>query len=213
MVTRSQHQWVPTAEELSTMPWWRRRAFPVWGTPRRRLGAVLVMVGGAAIAIASFLPWLGNGHDLTGWDVYTRRSAAGANPFLFRPDDWTDVSSYFFTGLTTMVVGVLLVVTAAVLLIAQGKPPPSTSIVWLALTLPAGLVVVAGLLVPLVNLLSAAVGPGYALVSVQYGLWVALAGAGVVIIGWVLESSGKSRRAQKRWEQEILAGAPGSTVE
>ena len=195
------------------MPAWRRRAFPSWGTPRRRAGAVLMMVGGGAIAVASFLPWLGDAHALTGWDVYTRRSAAGANPFVIRPDDWTDVSSYFFTGLTTLVIGVLLVLTAAVLLVAQTKAPPSTSIGWLALTLPAGLVAVAGLLVPLVNLLRAAAGPGIDLLSVRYGLWVALVGAGMVYLGWVLTSWGKGRRAQKRWEDEILAGTPESTVE
>ena len=213
MVTRTQQRWVPTPAELSTMPSWRRRAFPVWGTPRRRAGDVLAMLGGATIAVASFLPWLGDGRDLTGWDVYTRRSAAGANPFVIRPDDWTDVSAYFFTGLTTLVVGVLLVLTAAALLVAQTKAPPVRAIVWGALTLPAGLVVVAGLVVPVVNLVHAAAGPGSDLVSIRYGLWVGLAGAAAVLLGWVLGSAGQGRRAQKRWEDDILAGAPGSTVE
>lgn len=192
------------------MSGWQRRQIAFWGTLRARLGAVVGMVGGTAVAVATFMPWLVDGRTLTGWDLSTRARDAGHNPWFIIPGDtpWWSFTEFLYTGLTTLVLGALMLLGALVLLVAHAGRPPTRLIVRTALVGPAALGGVVALVVTSINLFEVWWGPRFPHLSVGVGLWVAFTGAVVGTLGVGLSTSGKGRRAQQRWERENNPSQP-----
>ena len=107
-----------------------------------------------------------------------------------------------------MLLGALMLLGATVLLVAHARRPPTRLAVRAAVVGPAALAGVLALLVTTVNLSQVWFGPRSSHASVGVGLWVAFVGALVGTLGVGLSTSGKGRRAQRRWERENVPPLP-----
>ena len=98
---------VPVAEVAGKESAARRRGL-------RLRGAVLMLAGGLTLVVATFLNWLHDGTVVTGWELYDVQSRAGENLWVI--GDMFSPGTLLFTGLTTLVGGIVVIVLALVAL-------------------------------------------------------------------------------------------------
>lgn len=203
----------PTAEGLSTTPRWQRRRLAVRGPRRSRLGPAAGMIGGALVAIGTFLPWLEfNGRVRSGWEIYDLYSAVGT-PAVISPMFGGGEYDIFFTGLVTLPLGILSALLMAAMLIANTKSPPTKVKARAVLVVSATLMFATALVITAVNIRTARLGTlGFEQSPVHYGLWVMFVGGWAGTIGVAVSIRGKRQRAQKRAERETVATAPEPLV-
>jgi hypothetical protein len=198
-----------TAERQAVMPRRERREPARRGLRRSLLGAAFGIIGGAMITIATFLPWLEfNGDIRSGWDIFNISRTLGTNPAVISPMFGAGVSDIFFTGIVTLALGVLSVLLMAAFLIASRKPPSEKATARLVLVASATLAIAAALVITVVNLRTARLGPqesGQA--AVHYGLWVAFLGGWAGTLGMTASISGKGWRPEPRQDQEPVTAA------
>jgi len=152
----------------------------------RIVSAIIGLVGGALVVGGTFLDWLSYGPmSFTGWDLYDARSEASANVFAINEmfSGW----SPFFTGLTTLICGVVLIVVALLVLVLPGSRTPGSKEVnvglGIVLTLITVLAVAPCLWNPfewVMNGRDKSFGVG---IEAGVGLWLVLAGAIAALLG------------------------------
>jgi hypothetical protein len=196
------------------MPLRQRREPARRGLRRSLLGAAFGIVGGALIAIATFLPWLEfNGGTRSGWDIFNISRTLGTNPAVISPMFGGGAFDVFFTGIVTLALGVLSVLLMAAFLIASRKPPPDKATVRLLLVVSATLAIATALVIAVVNLQAARLGPQVSgQPAVHFGLWVAFLGGWAGTLGMAASISGKGWRSQERWERDAVAAASGQQI-
>ncbi len=187
----------PSSGEQVSQSGFLARQTSTWGSPARRLAAVIGVVGAAAVVVGTFLPWLHfQGKNFTGWDLYDVRSAAGENAWFIR--GMFTSGDMFFTGLVTLILGSGTAVSSAVLLLAHATSPPRRLWTWSALCLPGMVLADLAFLATVVNVVFTYIGTPSA---VRYSLWLVLAGAIVAMVGVGVAASGPSKRAQQRHDR------------
>lgn len=196
------------------MPRWQRRQLALVGTRRSRLGTVVGMIGGALVALGTFLPWLEfNGRVRSGWEIYEVVSTLGTNPAVISPMFGGGGYDIFFTGLVTLPLGMLTVLVTAGVLIANRKASPKRVIARVVLVVSATLAIASALVITVINLRTARMGTqGSGQALVHFGLWIAFAGGWAGTLGMAVSISGKRWRAQERWELETAAAAQEQQV-
>jgi hypothetical protein len=203
-----------TAEGPSTMPL-RQGPEPVGrGTRRSLLGTVFGIIGGALIAIATFLPWLEfNGGLRSGWDIFSISRTLGTNPAVISPMFGGGAFDIFFTGIVTLALGFLSMLLIAAVLVANRKPPPEKATARLVLVVSATLAIAVALVITVVNLRTARFGPQESGQAVaHFGLWVAFVGGWAGTLGMAVSNSGKGWRSQQRREREVAEAAAGQQI-
>jgi hypothetical protein len=154
---------------------------------RRGLGGFAAVVGGAAMIVSVFLPWLSflGTASVKGWDTYSLSS--GAEKFYANHAFDSDFSP-MFTGMSVLIAGSLMaLIGLAMLGSLRGGAFRLHGAGRLVLGLLAVLVFVAGI----TNLVSLyATGPGSGLLDPGYGLFVLTAGAVVGFLGVTAGVSG-----------------------
>lgn len=99
-------------------PNWKRRVL---------VGTAITLLAGCLMIAASFMPWLGSegGRTVTGMDLEELQRVAGKNT-IFIPRFFTDASGDtwpFFTGMATLLAGLLVVGWALLILVATALLP------------------------------------------------------------------------------------------
>jgi hypothetical protein len=174
------------------------------------------MIGGALIALGTFLPWLEfNGRVRSGWEIFELYRSAGTNPAVISPMFGGGDDDIFFTGIVTLSLAVLSLVLMAALLAIRKKDSPARARRMLVLTASATLAVVAALVVTAVNVRTAQLGTlAFERAGVHYGLWVTLGASWAGTLGMAVSISGKRWREKEPADPETLAaGEPTSGVE
>jgi len=192
----------------------QRRPLAAPGARRSVLGVSVAMIGGALIAVGTFLPWLEfNGRVRSGWEVFELYRSVGTNPAVISPMFGGGDYDIFFTGIITLSLAVLSLLLMAALLAIQKKDSPKRARRMLVLTAFATLAVVAALVVTAVNLRTAQLGTlAFERAGVHYGLWVTLAASWAGTLGMVVSITAKRWRMPERADREPLAAAPGQTT-
>lgn len=150
---------------------------------RRGFGAFLALLGGAAMIVSVFLSWFNaGGPAFSGWDavVDDAMNVSGVGDFYESPFFAESGFSPFFTGLSVLIVGILLaLIGLAMLASLRGG----------AFHLPGFMQVVLGVLalaialVGVTNLASLYATRGTDLIKPEYGLFILTAGAVVGMLG------------------------------
>ena len=154
---------------------------------RRGLGGLIALAAGALMVASVFLPWVGGGGSVTGWDTYEQ--ASGTKQW-FVQETFSSRFSPWFTGASVLVAGGLLaLVGLAMLASLRGG----------AFRLPVAGIIVLGLLALLIfvvgitNLVSLYATGDPGLVTPAYGLFLLTAGATAGLLGvWVGVGRGRS---------------------
>jgi hypothetical protein len=93
---------------------------------RRIAGSLVGLAGGAVVIAATYMDWLsGGGMSISGWDLYDMRSNLNEN--VFYVGDMFGSGSPFFTGLTTLILGIAVVVVALLVLAVAATQRPGSS--------------------------------------------------------------------------------------
>ena len=81
---------------------------------KRLIGLFVALAGGLLMIVATFLDWLAvaGGASITGWDIYKLQSDFGDNVWVIN-DMFSDFSP-FFTGLASLVAGIVAIAIALV---------------------------------------------------------------------------------------------------
>jgi len=190
-------QYAPANQYATGAPYGAYPATATAGGKRsagRIVSAIIGLVGGVLVVVGTFLAWLSYGPmSFTGWDLYDARSKASANVFAIKEmfSGW----SPFFTGLTTLICGVVLIVVALLVLVLPGSRTPGSKEVnvglGVVLTLITVLAVAPCLWNPfewVMNGRDKSFGVG---IETGVGLWLVLAGAIAALLGI---TSGLARR-------------------
>jgi len=93
---------------------------------RRMVAALVGAAGGTLVIAATYMNWLSGGFlSVSGWDLYDLRAKMGGSTAdKFIVTDMFGSGTPFFTGLTTLIIGIAVVVAALLLalaLAAQGS--------------------------------------------------------------------------------------------
>lgn len=147
---------------------------------RRGLGGFTALAAGGLMVASVFLPWVGGGRPVTGWDTY--RQASGVKQW-FVQETFSSGFSPWFTGASVLAAGSLLaLVGLAMLASLRGG----------AFRLPVAGIIVLGLLALLIfvvgvtNLVSLYATGEPGLVTPAYGLFLLAVGATGGLLGvWV----------------------------
>jgi hypothetical protein len=170
---------------------------------KRVIGFILALTGSLLTIGATFLDWLvtPEGRTVTGWDLYTIRSKAGDNVWVI--PHWSH-SLPFFTGLATLVAGVVLgAVTAVAMVIPRSASSPRFTVAApAAMTLLAVPIAVFGFVIwnGIVGL-SGVAEQGAGRVGLYLPMASGLTAAG---LGWMLQR--RVRGVFGRWVDEPPAG-------
>jgi hypothetical protein len=175
------------------------------GSERKRIGA-LTGLGGALLMIGgSFVTWIESfGTGFSGWDLYDSQNDVGKFPFMI---DETFRSTFdpFFTGGTTVALGLVLAGLAIAVLLAPERPAGTTRTrVHPALYVAVVLAVVAAFLVAAINLRTYFGRPDGVDVSLAVGFWIPVVGIALAAFG-LTSAAGRTRR-------ELAAARQGPPV-
>lgn len=158
---------------------------------RRGLGGLTALIGGAAMIWSVFLPWLAYpslGNTVRGWDTYALASGSGRwfTQHAFSADGFNPG----FTGMSVLIAGGLLGASGLAMLSSlRGGAFRLRTATTLILRVLALLVLVVGG----TNLVSAYAAGALALVTPQWALFQAGAGATIGLVAvWVGLSRGRS---------------------
>jgi hypothetical protein len=161
----------------------------------RRIAAwvIVAAAGGGLVAVASFLPWFGYARiTKTGWDIFDVQSKVG-NPFLVE-HMFSSAFNPVFTGLTTLILGILAVVVAGIILVSPRPALPGKYSVPLVVVALATILGLAVFMVAFVNVGAYVVGNprGY---SLEIGLILLVIGGVLAMLGLV----GAMQRPSSMW--------------
>lgn len=173
----------------------------------RIVSAIIGLVGGALVVGGTFLDWLSAGPlAFTGWDIYDVQSKGSENIFVLKEmfDGW----SPFFTGLTTLICGVVLIVVALLVLVLRGSRTPGSKEINVGLSVFLSLIATLAVLPCLWNAFEWVTnGRDFGVVDSAVGLWLVLAGAIVALLGI---TSGLARRRPRAQSAPLLDEASRS---
>jgi hypothetical protein len=151
-------------------------------TTRVAMGAITAMVGGILVVIASFLPWFKYLTTVSGWDIFDGQTKLGGNPFLIE-HMFSAAFNPLFTGLTTVILGVLAAATALVILISPRPPLPQRYAVPLPLVVLSVIVGIVLLAVTAANLSSYVIGgKGF---GAEIGVLILPVGGLLALVGFI----------------------------
>jgi hypothetical protein len=160
----------------------------------RLVGGLLGVVGGAAVIVATFLEWFsGYWVNLSGWDVYDLRSEYDQNVLVV--GDFFGENSPLFSGLVTLIVGVVIVLLALLLLALPGSKRAgarelNAGVAFLFVAL-ASLLLIPGI----VNLVSWLASDAREAADAAFGFYLVLIGGAVAWVGVLIAAIGKRRPA------------------
>lgn len=147
---------------------------------RRMVAALVGAAGGTLVIAATYMDWLSGGFlSVSGWDLYDLRAKMGGSTAdKFIVTDMFGSGTPFFTGLTTLILGIAVVVAALVLALALAAQGPGGSGGGArVLSLLASLMAVVASAVATFNLVMWAVKGNDQGVDAAAGLYLVLAGS------------------------------------
>ncbi|MFH1329801.1 MAG: hypothetical protein ABIJ48_03990 [Actinomycetota bacterium] len=158
-------------------------AGPSLGRRRGLAGLALVLAG--LVAWSAYLPWIEerlSGRALSGWDVYQAAGEQGLNRWLLS-EFFREGVSPFFTGLAVVVAGTVLGAVALTLLLWPRSRPPDTGRVSPGALAVAGVIGLAAMALPLVNIASlVGTGPEIPVFGIGWGSTVGF----IAAAAWLL---------------------------
>jgi hypothetical protein len=149
-------------------------------TSRRGLGGVSALIGGAAVIVSVFLPWLGypSGDTVTGWDTYA--FASGTARWFTRHAFSAIGFSPGFSGVSVLIAGGVLVLLALAMLFSLAGGAFRLGV---AAAVVLGVLALLAFIVGGANLASLYATGDPDLVTPGYGLFVLSAGAVIGLVG------------------------------